>query len=536
MDSIRMNRLFSNNEKLSEKLLYELNNYKYFTESAVPNIAIICTEDTLKNNIAEVLDKTHNGYLAEVFSTAEETEELLKKIKNRDALIIYTTALKIAPKALYDLCSNPSTASKKVFVLLGGWNQLPRESTLVKRKLAQAAKELPHSDIVMVKGIYEGSSVEGLDSLSNTTNNILDIIKKNFKDYRYKQEETLYVAYKRQVNAELSSIQKHIVGTNEKAMELLNYIHKKQMGSQLVFKNVNIELVNAVDYLKNKFDGLAVGEFTDYLKENCSASELDNIGRVVEKLKGKMVEKTSQFIDELKDSPKVDPKVKIETFIQECINEMQFVVSELGQLNYVNSSLLSELSSLVQEVSSLRSIQDKIREELRESIENAEDKLKGRINSLQVDTKRFTFLNSTEKAVDGIETIREILEKISLEETKVGSSKPEKEEEKKKNEENYEWEEEQTFEVGDKIKPTTRLETKITEAKDSAIEDIVRQLIENAKVSVLAYMDSSMQTAKNNMENSSKYYVDQYFQKIIAVMNKISDDLAAQKKQLSPIV
>jgi hypothetical protein len=522
MDSVRMTRLFSNNDKLSEKLLFELNNYKFYTQCTVPNIAVLCSEESLKNQILNSYDKTRSDYIIDTFSTAQGNEGLLENIMNRDALIIYTNALKIAPKPLYDICSDLSVAAKKIFVLLGGWNQMPREAALIKRRLAQVAKEFPKNDLVMVKGVYEDGSAEGLDSLANAFETVLNSIKNNFSQYRYKQEEALYSLHKKAVNLEISQLQKSIVATNAKVVGYLDFIHKKQSGYQVVFKGVNIGLTDVVGELKCKLDSLTVSELVDYLKENCEDKDFNNVNSIVEKLKEKLIEKVTQFVEAINHSPKTDVSIQIDSFIQECKDEMQYVVSELGRLNYVSSAMLKDFELLTQEVSSLTSLQHKVKVEFNDSMESAAAKIKGLINSIEVNTRKFTYLETARKAVDGFETAKEFIDNITAENQNENNTKEEEEDD-------------EIVEAPDTVKKFTGFETKIEDAKSNAIDEIVKELLDSAKVSVLAQMDSILQAAKNSVQMQSKYYVDLYFQKIVAELNKISDDLTAQKKMLSPI-
>ncbi|GKU24348.1 hypothetical protein CFOLD11_11740 [Clostridium folliculivorans] len=545
MDAIRITRLFSNNEKLSEKLLFELNKYKFFTESAVPNIAVLCSDDSLKNEISNIYDKAQSNYIIDNFSIAQENGDLLEKIMNTDAVIIYTNALKIAPKDLYDIVSAVSVTNKKVFVLLGGWNALPRETVLIKRRLSQVAKEFQRNDIVMVKGAYGGETVEGLECLSDAFKAAFDSIKSNFKEYRYKQEEALYLLHKKAVNAEINEIHKSIINTNEKVLSYLDFIYKKQLGLGLAFKNANIGLIDVVGDLKDKMDGLNSGEFVDYLKDSLDEEGLNDINRIVEKFKEKMVEKVTQFLEAINDSPKTDVNIKFDGLIQECINEMQYVVSELGRLNYVNGVLLKELADFTQEISSLANLQGKVKGEFKESMEKVINKLKGQINSIQVNTKKFVYLDTADKTVDRLETVIEMIknEKGSEDEDKEEADRSKEESEKttKTSEESNESSEErketseEDNEIFEKIKEVAGIGRKITDAKAAAIEDITRELIESAKVTVLAQMDAIMQTTKNGIQSQAKYYVDLYFQSIISGINKISDDLVIQKKILKSI-
>ena len=188
-------------------------NFKEYISESNPRVFIFSTSDYLTNELNEYINDHYwkififSGKELSSHNSDKQIKEIAERAYFSDYIIILTTALRIAPNYLYQIMKLINTNfNKKVFIVVGEFDQLPKKEKVVKRKLFEVGKAFEIMNIetfAYSKSNNKSSELvlqmkEITNSISNTIYKSKDRIRKEQKD---KLADFLYRLAKEEANA-----------------------------------------------------------------------------------------------------------------------------------------------------------------------------------------------------------------------------------------------------------------------------------------------------------------------------------------------
>jgi hypothetical protein len=538
MDNTRINRLDEHLDLLSSDMIGHVKRYKTYTKSKTPIVSLLCSEEKMARKVTEIVK---NDAYVNVHNMAYPKENILNDVMYSDVIIIYTTALKIAPKPIYDLCVSLKQYGKNYYVLLGGWNLLPKHEEMVKDKSNRVLKDYDFIDPLMVHAIFK-SEADYFITFEEGLEKILDHVKNNFKVYRNQQEEILYQYIEKEMKKEFRLVKNNIQGEYQHITELHDFVYKKAQGAEITFKNANVDLRDITMKLEKDLSQaiqINIQNIINDANEEDDDAELNEskIRRIESKIKNHLNDSVDAFFKDYHDTESKE-KVKIESDIKKIQGDMTFVVKELNKDSSIDQNLYDELKKALSDVSSLDKITTLQETEFARSLKYIQKQCKYEINEFNIDFKAFNFIKSTKKVVNTTENfVRNLVE------NKLGIKNPGIEEmpsntDQAKNDHKSSEENQVETSQNEETNPTedtndsSVLIDQLEQLNYKNLLNSVDEALDTLKNKLLVMIEKALIDCENEIKNKSKYYVHLYFSGIRQHLELIQGDVKGKIAKL----
>lgn len=501
MEAERIEKLFVGKERYSGELQVFYENFTYYNNTQIPQVCIISPSYSLQNEIGVFFDKSSDKYTFYFINTEddESLNELKKKIIFSDCVIVYTTALRLAPNELYELCKYASDFGKKFYILIGGWNQIQRSEKKIIEKTNKIQELMPFADIVVTKAVNKKIDCTNLYDFSEGVNSILEFISRKYSQLRFEQEEEIFSHARKLVSAELKSIDKSISKEMILISEVLTYVHSKMNGCQIILRNSTVDFTDLSNQLHVFFKERIPASFNSYfdIEEFVPTSYSICEKKVKEKIK----ESIKSFYNDFDSIHEVDIKNKIDSIKSDCIHDMTYALNELSTIKSFTDGELDELRQSINDVSMFDVFFDELFKQFSKELENLKDLSMDKIYSVDVDyvseAKKEQILNLIKQYRDFI-LIKNDSNENGLEESQIVKS--------------------QNYSSCDNTNST---------AKAQAFCDA---LIDSIKLSLTCSTDFLIHESNNRIKDLSKAYVDKYFMRVLNEIEKLKEFLINLQK------
>lgn len=503
MDQERIEMLKEKSFILEENIINNIEEYEHYVLSKKANITCICTENNLLEEFCELVEKTNEKYYINSFFMNDNIEEIKKKATYSDAIIIYTTALKILPQRLYEICEFISNYKKACYVILGGWSCIPKTEELIVKKIKQVSKELTFNNIIMVDAVYNSSINKNLILINTIYKKYIENIISNLAEYRYIQEEILYKKLKDIINKNIKIKKNEIIKEKNTITKLIDFVYKKQIGYEIIFKNIN---VNIKDISKELIDEITYEKLNDYEKylENTNVKiNLKLVDKIEKEVKENINKKITAYFKKYKNLPSINIKTRTENLKNECLEEMNFLLTQLVKLKYIKEKDINNIKEIIKDVRPINIIIEKQEKKIEEDIEKIIRNLNIEINSIKINLNKFICLN-------GINQISNFKNNTN----------------KEKNKQDYNKSSEKII---------SNLSLKVQDIQKSEVISIVKELVKDSQIIIMNNANKIPELSKKELKEISKYYINQYFGKIIIYIDEIETDLTRQITMLEGV-
>ena len=219
MDQERLKKIEYGQEHMDAELLTRIEKFKKFDENTRPVVTVLCSE----NRLLMQMEKLTDG-LGEidfhVCGTFNDTEDAAQKSEFSDAIIVDTLALKIAPVGLYNVLKSVEELGKDIYFILSGWDTLPKNTDLNKKKLSQIDNEFPFAKIKASKNVYS-KELDGFSFIEDVMSDYSKRISESFSFIHNVQIEALYKKLRR----EIQSFRERICIEIQKEQSLVLQLH-----------------------------------------------------------------------------------------------------------------------------------------------------------------------------------------------------------------------------------------------------------------------------------------------------------------------
>lgn len=505
MDDGRILALSGNTEFLSCNTKKLIDKFKNYISSNLPLITILCSTGKLADKVKK-LQINSQGIYTSIISTLDNNEDLQDIICFSDIIIVYTTALKIAPEHMYEKVKIADGFGKNTYFLVGGWSQIGRSQSVAKSKIDDIYTSYGSSKIAAVY-LEDEEKNDGFLCLNEIFNNIVSELLNKFSIIRHEQEEKLYRFIVKAVNDDYSSAENDIVEELVNCNGLIEFVQKKHSSSQVVFKNAGVDLLDVSNNLCERILSSVPKDYKEYVDGDDDIDLEKFLTSVKQKIKTNIddsfgTNERMEFNDDL--------KVKIESLKSECIQEMMTILSNVQKMNYLTPELIQELKTSICEEHEFDEFIEKEDQSFNTEIDKIKAEILSLIDNIQIenkDYKRIAFVKDAFQWLDaGVDYIVE--------------KQKNNEEDSEKNDKDH---------ANEIIGKRTQLEKGFDKVQKASLNEIINQVCEESEAILSRKIDDSMGNVNKRMISISVKYIDQYFNSILSVMYKMKQHLESQK-------
>lgn len=386
MDQERMDLIKFGQEHMGAELLTQIEKFKEFDNASTPIVTILCSDNRLYMQMQKLT--YYNGSInINVCGTFNGIEDAVEKLRFSDAVIVNTLALKIAPDGLYKTLKSAEMLGKDVYFILSGWESLPKNSDIGKRKLAQIDFEFPFSNIKASRNVFV-KELEGFSLIEDVMNDYIKRITDSFEFIHNNQVEALYKA----LCGEIKQFREKTCIEIQKEQSLVIQLHQNLMAKQrryeITFSHATVGLNELLERFEKTIQNIDADEILYALEsDNMSAKEnyINSPEKSENKVKKAVYEKITTLMNSFQSSSLSNSTFssKNDLQIDETMNDLLSITSILSPCQFIDRIELEELEQTIRETNELFSTARAYDSELLMIMDRVKDSLRAKIIGFQ---------------------------------------------------------------------------------------------------------------------------------------------------------
>lgn len=382
MERERLDKIEFGHEYMDANLLTLIEKFKSFESNIKPVVTVLCSDNRLLMQMNKLTDNSGDVNF-HVCGTFNGIDDAIENIQFSDAVIVNTLALKISPDGLYKVLKSVEELGKDVYFILSGWESLPKNIDLCKKKLSQIDIEFPFIKIKASQNVFV-KNIEGFSFVEDVMKDFTKRICDSFNFIHTVQIESLYKRIRRDVKKFRENICIEIQKEQSLVLQLHQNIIAKQRRYEITFSHATVGLNDTLERLEKTVKNIDIDEVLCCLEtEDMSAREryLDNQNKIEREVKGNLYNLILSKIESFNFSAlsKSSLSSKNDLQIDEAMNDLLANVEMLKSCRFIENLELEELEHKVRETNALFSnareydnsvslILDKVKESLRAKI------------------------------------------------------------------------------------------------------------------------------------------------------------------------
>lgn len=186
-----MDVLYKQARNMDSSLIDILDNYKNFSESTQPVVTVLCTDNKLRQDM-DMLFSSRSDVIAKVYGTYDEqAKENEYNTLLSDVVVVCTKAKTISPKGLYDAVQAINKVNKPIYVLLAGWESLPKTPEMLKQRAERVNTEFMFARIIDVTNVFS-KPANGMELYEDAVQSLCLHFNQNRERMHADQDEALY--------------------------------------------------------------------------------------------------------------------------------------------------------------------------------------------------------------------------------------------------------------------------------------------------------------------------------------------------------
>ena len=396
MDQNSLDKLHFAGEFMPGEMLEKINTFSAYLNQKLPVITVLCTDNRLKLN-AEKLTVNYPQCIINVYGTFDQINNALENAMFSDAVIVNTLALKIAPEGIYRILKTLAQLQKKIYVILSGWESLPKTKELREKKITQAYSEFSFSSIVRCENVFI-KQIEGFSLLEDVFSDYINNISVNFPQLREQQEKKIYNELFKKAKTLRTEFRNNIQKEYVQVLQIQSAFIAKQKRFEITFSNNSVMLNDTLERFERSIRDITVEDviYEIQKKTDSAASEafandpIEVKGIAKEFICTRISEEMNSFLDNNSNilSSQVDSEIR------ELENEMLSLSEKIKALNFVSADNVEKIDIEVHKTDIIRSSPDNYFSSIKRIFEKTLASLIPKISAFEYETIKSNPVNS----------------------------------------------------------------------------------------------------------------------------------------------
>lgn len=383
MDEIRLDLISKHINEMDSGLVDMIKRFTEFTKREKPRIAVICSDNRLRMTMEQLF--TVRTDIDAAVCTINSEEDNIYDLMLTDAAVAVTNALQIAPEGLYGTLKKLSEVSKEIYVLLGGWDSMPKTPEMLASKSERVPEEFPLSKIVSVSSFYS-KKLDGFLLEQEAVDKCADHTLISFKRQHSAQSESLYSWLKKSIADFYADCNRQI---DKEVLMTINSSRKlaaKQGRYELAFTHSAVSMHNLAELASKRMSDITVDE----LDEACGG--LDSMARgdirsAQRSAKRALAQLLLKALDSCIGDTDNPVRIKSQATADDCISEMEIINADIQNAVYISTELKEKISKEVGDTTDLDKIVNKYDEIAQLTLKRARERIPAVVNSYRYTLK-----------------------------------------------------------------------------------------------------------------------------------------------------
>lgn len=348
MEEQRMDALYKQAQNMDSSLIDILDNYKRFSESTQPVVTVLCTDNKLRQEM-DMLFSSRNDVIAKVYGTYnDQAKENEYDTLLSDVVVVCTKAKTISPKGLYDAVQAISKVNKPIYVLLAGWESLPKTPEMLKQRAERVNTDFLFAKVIGVTNVHS-KPANGLMPFEDAVQALCLYFIEGYERLHADQDEALYQYVKTYVADYYTKARTEINDVISKLNECESKVMVKQNYYKTKFTFLEVRFQDIVDRIKREMADISyydisddsTGEtLTDIYKENGSKAQA-----YAKKYITAEIQRRLRQLNEKDDNA---IRMSANSIVAECLSEMMGICDSVSRLKYISETDIAALREVCQ--------------------------------------------------------------------------------------------------------------------------------------------------------------------------------------------
>lgn len=348
MDEQRMAFLYKQAQSMDSSLIDMLDNYKRYSESTQPVVAVLCTDNKLRQDM-EMLFSSRSDVIAKVYGTYDEqAKENEYNTLLSDVVVVCTKAKTISPKGLYDAVQAINKVNKPIYVLLAGWESLPKTPDMLKQRVERVNTEFMFARIVDVTNVFS-KPMNGMELYEDAVQSLCLHFNQNRERLHADQDEALYKYVKTYVADYYTRARTEINEEISKLNECEGKVIAKQNYYKTKFTFLEVRFQEIVDKIKRELDDISYYDISDISSGQTLSEIYNESGSKAQTCAKKYIieemQRRIRLLDEKKDN---SIQMAAESIVVECLSETTGICDNISKMKYISETDIALLRETCQ--------------------------------------------------------------------------------------------------------------------------------------------------------------------------------------------
>lgn len=357
-------KLHTGYEYMESEMIFEIKQFEDYSCRTKPIVTILCSENRqrmamniLVNNIDDV-----DFYVCGTYND-EDMAEAMNKALYSDAIIVNTTALKIAPKGLYDVLESISSVDKEIYIMLSGWASLPKTKELSESKTQKAIESFSFAKINACKNAFD----KPMDGFTLTDELIKEYIGKILLNYDHThktQENAIYKKLYKKVREFCDSLVDNIRLESNLFDTLQTVMEFKKRRYEISFSNNTVNVDDASALIESSVNQLSRDEVIYSIEKEMGIPSkkafIEDSFQAQNIAKKYVADTIINAIDEYKNNGDSSFTIKSDSKISTVTDDLTSVLSNINKCRFVDVSQREQLLQYINETEKLGANSDYI--------------------------------------------------------------------------------------------------------------------------------------------------------------------------------
>lgn len=338
-------------EYMDAELITEIQQFEDYSFRTKPIVTILCSENRLRMNVNNLVTDINDVdfYVCGTYND-EDLAEAMNKALYSDAVIANTTALKLAPKGLYDVLESISKVDKEVYLILSGWASLPKTKELSESKIKKVLEEFPFAKINVCKNVYD-KPLEGFYSTDELLSNYVAKILSNYEHTHKTQENALYKKLYKKIRSFCGLLADNIRSETILFDNLQAVMEFKKRRYEITFSNNTVNVSEASSIIESNINQLSKDEIIYGIEKEMGISAQNAIKDdpvTAQNIAKKYVADTIiSTIDDYINHDNSSITNKADAKISALADDLSSVLSKINKCKFIDLSKREELLELI---------------------------------------------------------------------------------------------------------------------------------------------------------------------------------------------
>jgi len=521
-----LDKLHIGKEYMDAELISEIQQFEDYSYRTKPIVTVLCSENRQRmaiNTIVSDIDAV-DFYVCGTYND-EDLAEAMNKAWYSDVIIVNTTALKLAPKGLYDVIESAAKIDKDIYIMLSGWASLPKTKELSENKSKKAAEEFSFAKINACKNVFD-KPMDGFYLPDEVIKEYVAKIILNYEHTHKTQELALYKWLHKKTRNFCSLLADNIRSESNLFDNLQIVMELKKRRYEITFSNNTVNVDNASIMIEDSINQITKDEVIYSIEKEtiipAKKAVIEDSANAQNIAKRYVVDTIIEIIEEYRQNDDISLTYKADAKISAVSDDLTSILSNINDCRFINTLHRDKLLEYINETEKLSANSEYIGCSFSDALSKIIKKSEVGIMSFEYKIENNKFFSKTFNSL--LSSVDNIVNRSSKQNSEVIECDTDYSTE----DDLFSNQESLSSDSDVMVNATLRdeIKTAITENEEDAMwnafQNETERLVSESKALVSGMLYDLTKTKNIEISEQSRIVISEYFEKIICQLKVIS--------------